>query len=150
MNRSESRAGQHRGHRLRTHRHVDDDPVTFFDAISLENICELADFAVQLLIGKRHFIPGLAFPDQRRLVPSRTGKMPVEAVLGDIQFASDEPLRKRLLPFQNGFPLLLPHEKFGGLFRKEFLRILDRSSIKVLGIARNSRCAPVSRKTSPV
>src|SRR5271165_4824955 len=129
MNRSESCTGQHRDSRLRTHRHVDDNPVTFFDMIPLKNICELANFTVELLVSERHLVAWLAFPDQRRFIPPCASQMPVEAVLGNIYFAADEPLCERLFPFENHFPLLLPHQKLSGLLRKEFLRVLYRFTI---------------------
>ena len=84
MNRPDPRTSQHRDRSLRTHRHVDDHAIPFFDVVPLENVGELANLAMKLLIGQSHFIPGLTFPDQRSFIPVRPGQMPVQAVLRDI------------------------------------------------------------------
>src|SRR5204863_5565147 len=39
--------------------------------------------------------------------------MPIQAVVRNIYFAADEPFCKRLVPFQNGMPFLIPIESFG-------------------------------------
>src|ERR1700722_555975 len=132
MNRPNSRTSQHRDRGLGAHWHVDDNAIPFFDMIPLKNVSKLADLAMKLLVSQRHFITGLTFPDQRRLIAGRPRQMTVEAVLGNIQFTPDEPLRVWLFPFENCLPLFLPQEKLRSLLRPEFLRVLDRFAIQLL------------------
>src|SRR6266478_4070458 len=66
---------------------------------------------------------GLPFPDERSFVPGGAMQMAVQTILRDIQFAANKPLSERRLPFENGFPFLLPDEQFGSLLRPELYRI---------------------------
>ncbi len=52
MNCADPRAGQHGDGRLGNGRHVNDDAVAFSDLVSLQNIGETADFAMQLLVSE--------------------------------------------------------------------------------------------------
>ena len=65
---------------------------------------------MQLLIGKRLLISRLTFPDQRRLVSSRTAKMAIEAVLRNVQLTAYKPLGKGFLPFEDALPFFVPDE----------------------------------------
>src|SRR5215469_4094172 len=129
MNRAYPRTSQHRNRSLRTHWQVDDDSVTLSDLITLQHICELANFPVKLLVSKRHSFTRLALPDQRRLISLRSIQMPVKTVFRNIQFAPGKPLHERFFPFENCLPFLLPHEKLGRLLRPEFLRVFYRFAI---------------------
>ena len=51
------------------------------------------------------------------------GDMTVEAVLGDVELATDEPLGIRELPVEHGLPRLLPGDEIGRLTRPERLEI---------------------------
>src|SRR2546426_12010241 len=65
---------------------------------------------MQLLIGERSRVAGLAFPNQSRFVASPGSEMTVEAVVRDIDLAAGKPLRMRWLPLQYALPFLEPVE----------------------------------------
>src|SRR5262249_7980574 len=130
MDRSDPCTSQHGDRRLRTHRHVDDNPVTFLDVVSFQNVGKLADLAMKLLVSERLLIPGFSFPDQRRFVPSSAVHMPVEAVLRDIQLPTDKPFGERLVPLQYGLPFRVPSQEFRSLLSPELLRLLNRFPVE--------------------
>ncbi len=70
MNRADPRAGEHRDRRFRNGRHINDDAIAFADSVSLQDVGEAADFAMQLLVGEDAFVARFAFPDDRGLVPA--------------------------------------------------------------------------------
>src|SRR6266487_518872 len=108
MHRTDPRAGEHGDRGLRNIWEINDDTIAFFYVVSLQDIREAANFAMQLLISKRTFVAGFAFPDNCRLVPARPSKMPIQAVFRNVEFASDKPLRERRLPFEHRFPSCAP------------------------------------------
>jgi hypothetical protein len=110
VNRSDSRAGEHRNGELGNQRKVDGDAVAFPDAERLQDVGERRDFTVQIEIRQCPAIARLAFPDQRRLVASRTAEVAVEAVDADVDLTADEPLRVRGLPVEDTVPLPRPLE----------------------------------------
>ena len=114
---ADTRAGEHRDREFWDHRHVEDDAVAFLDALGLEHVCELANFAMQFGVRDDPRVAGLAFPNDRGLVAACAAvffKVPVEAVVTDVQLAADKPLRKRRLPVEH----LLPRREPGDvLFR---------------------------------
>ena len=57
--------------------------------------------------------------------------MTVEAVVGKIDLASDEPLGPGAIPFENFVPFLEPVE-FGGNFAPKLVGIIDRLLIEAL------------------
>ena len=66
---AEPRAREHRDHRLRDHRHVDDDPVAALDALRGERAGEARDRVAQLAVGERRRRAGdRGVVDQRELV----------------------------------------------------------------------------------
>ena len=71
MHRADPRAGQHGDRRLGNVRQINDDAIAFSDFVPLQHIRETADFAMQLLIGECALVARLAFPNDRRLVPTR-------------------------------------------------------------------------------
>ena len=73
-----------------------------------ENVCETTDFVMELLVSQSPLLTWLAFPNQRRFVATPSGKMTVQAVVGDVQFARGKPLRVRCVPMKNPVPLLEP------------------------------------------
>src|SRR6266536_6299542 len=98
MHRTDPRAGEHGDRGLRNIREINDDTIAFFYVVSFQDICEAANFAMQLLIGKRTFVAGFAFPDNRRLVPAWPSQMPIQAIFRNVEFAANEPLRERSFP----------------------------------------------------
>src|ERR1700730_2975823 len=109
MHRTDPRAGEHGDSGLRNIREINDDTVAFFYVVSLQDIREAADFAMQLLISKGTFVAGFPFPDNCRFVPARSSQMPIQAVFRNVEFASDEPLRERRFPLEHRFPSCAPH-----------------------------------------
>src|SRR5579864_5682005 len=83
---------------------------------------------MQLLISQRPLFAGLAFPNDRRLIPAMRCEMSIQTIFRDIEFAADKPLRERRFPFENFSPALLPGQ-FVGFARPKFLRMLDRLAI---------------------
>ena len=69
VNRADARAREHRDRELGNQRQVDRDAIAALDAERLQHVRELADLPVQIEVGQRAAIAGLAFPDERRLVP---------------------------------------------------------------------------------
>ena len=128
VDRADPRAGEHGDGSLRNRRHVNDDAISFADFVSLQDVRETADIAMQLLVSERAFIARLALPENGGLVSIRPGQMAIEAILRDVQFPAREPFRERRLPFQDFAPALLPDE-FARLARPEFFRPRDRFAI---------------------
>jgi hypothetical protein len=56
--------------------------------------------------------------------------MAVEAVLGDVQAPTDEPLRERSLPFEGLFEGLAPLKEGFCLLRPEAIRSIDRLCVE--------------------
>src|SRR5436190_1581260 len=108
MHRTDPRAGEHCDRGLRNIRQINDDAIALFYFVSLENIRETTNFPMQLLISQGTFIAGFAFPDNGRLVPARSSQMPIQAVFRNVEFASDEPLRKGGFPFEHRLPSCAP------------------------------------------
>jgi hypothetical protein len=108
MHRTDPRAGEHGDGGLRNIREINDDTIAFFYVVSFQDIREAANFPMELLIGKRTFVAGFAFPDNCRFVPARPSQMPIQAVFRNVQFASDEPLREWRFPFEHRFPSCAP------------------------------------------
>ena len=84
MYRTDSRTSQHGNRRLGYVWHINDNAFAFFDLVPFQHIREAADFAMQLLIGERAFVTGLAFPNDRRLVPTRAAQMPVQTIFAGV------------------------------------------------------------------
>src|ERR1700756_2026024 len=110
MHRTDSRAGQHGNGRLRNIREINDDPILFFDVVPLEHIRKTADFAMQLLIGEGALVTRFALPNDRSLVPTRPGEMPVQTIFRNVEFAAYEPLGEWRVPFEHFFPRRAPDQ----------------------------------------
>ena len=92
-------AGLHGHHALDRHRHVDDDPVAFFDAHGFERIGKLADFGVQLFVGDIRHLAIITLKNNGFFVLSGGTKMPVQAVPGSVEFTVGKPFVKRCIGF---------------------------------------------------
>ena len=73
MHRADSRAGQHCNRGFGNIREINDDPIAPSDLVSLEDIRESANFAMQLLIGEGALIARLPLPDNCCFVPAGAG-----------------------------------------------------------------------------
>ena len=71
MHRADPRAGQHGNRGLGNIWQINDDPISFFDVVSFQHVCETANFAMQLLVSEGAFVAWFAFPNNRRLVPPK-------------------------------------------------------------------------------
>ena len=69
----------------------------------------------QLLVGERADFARLAFPDDGGLVLAPGRDVAVQAVVGDVDLAADEPLGARQLPFEHLVPRLEPVQLAGDL-----------------------------------
>ncbi len=58
-------------------------------------------------------------------------QMPIEAILRDVEFSADKPLREGRLPFEHLFPRPLPGQ-LAGLAGPEFFRFADRFPVHSL------------------
>ena len=107
---ADARAGEHRDGRLGHHRHVDGDAVAPLDPVLLERRREAVDLAVEIPVGQGARVAGLTFPDEGGLGAAGGVDVPVQAVVGDVELAADEPLGVGRLPLQRLLPRLEPVE----------------------------------------
>src|SRR6185503_10679369 len=131
VGRADPGAGEHRDRELGDHGHVERDAVALPDAERLESVGEAADLAVELLVGQRPLLAGLAFPQDRRLVAPCGGEMAVEAVVSHVRLRADEPFRERQLPVEDLLPGLEPVELLGEVL-PEFQPVLRLVDLRVL------------------
>ena len=111
---SDAGTGEHRDCQFGDHRHVERDAVAGLDAQFFEDVGELADLAVELLVGEDADVARLAFPDDGGLVLAGAGEVPVETLVTGVEFASREPLGLGHLAFHRGVEVLEPVEVFLG------------------------------------
>src|SRR5207302_5278312 len=79
MYRADARAGQHRDGRFWNRRQVNDDAVALVDLVPLQHIRESANLMMKLLISQCAPVARLTFPENRRFVSARAGKMSIQA-----------------------------------------------------------------------
>ncbi len=108
-------ARQHGDRRLGDHRQVDGDPVARGCTPSAgQRVGRLADAAVQVGVGDGAGVARLALPVDGHLVAPAGLHVPVQAVVGDVELAADEPLReRRVRPVEHLVPLLAPSSAGG-------------------------------------
>ena len=109
MGRADAGAGQHGDGQFRRHGQVDGHPVALPYAQALEAVGELADLPQQVTVGVHLPVARLALPDDGGLVAPPVVDVPVDAVVGHVQLAADEPLGEgRAAPVQHCIPLPEP------------------------------------------
>ena len=81
MDRPDTRAREHRDHRLGHQRHIDRDAIALLHAETLERVGRARDLARQHLIREHAHVARLALPDERRLVAPCGGQVAVEAIV---------------------------------------------------------------------
>ena len=123
VRRADPGAGQHRDGQLRDHRHVDGDPVAGPDAELDQRVGGLLDLALEVGVGDRPGVAGLADPVVGDLVAEPALDVPVDAVVGDVELAADEPLGERQVPLERRLERLDPVEPLAGEIRPEGLGI---------------------------
>ncbi len=110
---ADARAGEHRDRELGNERQVDGDAIAAADAERLQDVRELADFAMQVVVGQGAPIAGLAFPHDRRLVAASGAEMAIETVDRRVDRPADEPLRVWRIPVEHLGPRRGPLELAG-------------------------------------
>ena len=93
-------------------------------AEALEHVRELADLVEQVAVGDRAGVARLALPVDRDLVALAAEHVPVEAVVGDVESAADEPLGVGQVPLEDGVPRRRPVDEARRLARPERLVVL--------------------------
>ena len=80
---------------------------------SVSALAALHTSLLQLGVGDGAGVARLALPVERDLVAVPVLDVPVDAVVGDVQLAADEPLGERRLPVEHLVPLLVPVQPVG-------------------------------------
>ncbi len=120
---ADARACLHGDHRLDRHRHVDENAVTFLDALRLQRVREAADVVIELLVGDAGDRAVVGFEDDRDLAGLRR-EMPVEAVVRRVHFAVGEPLEERRVRLVERLrERLVPQELRARMLRPEALEV---------------------------
>ena len=134
MQHAEARAGQHRDDRLRDHRHVDGDAVAGDQAEVREGVGGLGHLGLEFGVGQRAAVADrLALPQDRHPVAIACLDVAVNAVVGDVELAADEPLGHRCLgPVQHLVERGVPGQPVG-LFRPERQPILLGLAVQLSG-----------------
>ena len=92
VHRADPRAGQHRHHRFRHHRHVENDAVALCDAEILHDGGERLHFPQQFGVGEfRDRVAERGIVDQRDLVGAAAGDMAIERVVAGVDHGAREP-----------------------------------------------------------
>ena len=118
MRRADFRAGEHGDGQLGNHAHVDRDAVALHDAQRFQRVGEAIHFALEHAERQHARIARLAFPDDGGLVAPRGMRVPVHAVVGDVELSAHEPFGPRRVPFQHLLPRREPVQILG-LLRPE-------------------------------
>ncbi len=90
---ADSRAGQHRDCEFGRHAHIDGDTIAAFDADSLQYIGKTLHLLMEFGVGDLTDFAGFALPQERHLVLASAECVAVDAVVRQVQFSVDEPLR---------------------------------------------------------
>src|SRR5438552_2546774 len=141
MNNAEAGAGEHGDGKLGNHRHVNGDAVAGFEAAEIaEHGGGFVYANVKLAIGEdlRGFVFGFRDEDEGGFV-FVLGEMAIDAVVGGVEFAADEPFPERRVGGVESFlPLFVPVEKIGVVveaLRKIFLgEFFDEGEVGEIGL----------------
>ena len=134
VDRADARARQHRHDDLGDHRQVYPDDVAGADAPGLERVGEALHLRVQVGVGDVALLALLAVPVERDAVAPAGLDVAVEAVVGDVELAADEPLGvRRIGPVEHLLPRLRPVERLG-LLGPEALVVLLRLAVDRLAV----------------
>ena len=114
-------AGQHGHRQLGDHRHVYGRPVALAQAQPQQRVGEPLHVGQQLSVGDGPGVAGLPLPVDGHLVAPARLHVAVQAVVGDVEGAADEPLGEGQVPFQGGVEVVVPVEELSGLAGPERL-----------------------------
>ena len=126
VNRSKPGTSQHCDHCFRNHRHVDDDPVSFFNPLVLQHPGKTGNFVQQFTIS----VTSNGFSDrgiinQSRLLGPPVFHMEIEGQVTRVEFSSLEPVIKTLFILrEDRLRFLIPSDQFG-VAAPECFRILN-------------------------
>ena len=135
---ADARAGQHDDRQLGDHRQVEGDAVTLLDAVLLEDVGELADLVLELGVGDRARVAGVALEDDGGLVALAGLDVTVDAVVGRVELAALEPLdvgRGVEAPVERRVPVLRPDQRILGALGPVAFGVLDRPLVGCLVLA---------------
>ncbi len=150
MCRTDASAREH-GHRsFGDHRKVDVDAVALADAETLEHVGELRDLREQVAVRDGAGVARLSLPVERYSIAVSGLDVTVEAVVGDVQLAADEPFRVRELPVENGVPRLRPGQQIAGLACPETLVVLGRLVVEVRSRHQRVVLERLARREPPI
>ena len=91
---------------LGDHRQVDVDAVALVDAEALERVGEALHLAVQVGVGERAGVAGLALEEDGHLVAVAGRRRGDRGSCADVEPAADEPLGVREVPLEDGVPVV--------------------------------------------
>jgi len=116
VRRTDAGAGKHGNGELWNHRHVDGDPIAASHAELQQRIRGPVHLQKEIVIGDDLAVSGLALPVIGDLVTTPGVDVAIEAVHGDIELATAEPLGKGGIPLEHGIPGAIPIElcRFSG------------------------------------
>ena len=124
MHRADPRAGQHREHRFRHHRHIEDDAVALGDAEILHHGGERLHLLEHLGIGEfRDRVGERRIVDQRDLVGASARDVAIERVVAGVDHGAGEPAAIRA---HRGI-----EDLFGGLDPVDLARRLGPKAFRV-------------------
>jgi len=123
MRRADPGAGQHRDRQLGDHRHVDGDAVARLDTELLEGVGCLADLALEVAEGEGSGVARLADPVVGDLVAEASLDVTIDAVVGDVELATGEPLGEGQVPLQRRLERLRPADPLARELRPERLEV---------------------------
>ncbi len=149
VDRADARAGLHRDHGLRHHRHVDDHAVAPAHALRLERVGEATDVGMQFAVADLARVARLALEQDRGAV-AVLGEVHVEAVERDVQPAVGEPaVVRRLRVVEPHGEHLLPVD----LGTRQLAPIADRvgrgttvQCLEILGLQPRARGERLARR----
>jgi len=132
VNGADAGAGQSGNAQFGNHRHIQTDAVALLNALGFQNVGEFADFFMQLFVGNGSFFARLvAFPLNRNLIAAFL-KVPVQAVVRNIEFAAFKKLHidgaffNVKVVIHHFVPFFEPGHLLLGDFRPELFRFFDR------------------------
>ncbi len=123
--------GQNGNGEFRRHAHVDGDAIALLDSKAFQSIRKSLDLGKEIAIGETPNFARLAFPQDGRLVGTSIFDVPIDAVVAEIELASDKPLRPRQIPVQHLLPGREPVQ-FAGDLAPEGVRIGNGALVHLL------------------
>ena len=112
MRGTDAGAGQHGDRGFRNHGEVDRYAIAFLYPQSLQGVGELTHLPMEAPVGVYADVARLSLPDQGGLVPAWPVKVPIQAVVGDVELSPHKPLGVRGFPLEDCMPPLEPIEFF--------------------------------------